>query len=181
MSHNMSPMITPPAVPAVRYLDIFAAVLARHRMHYLQDAPGAAVSCAGCNWTHLASELAVAERLHAVHVVAVLRENDVTVDEMPGAIAEFDALGHFDRWADTDGEGYYLIGRKYVIRCAWCAKLFTGDTRSEAEAAYGLHGQELADVKTAEQQWVRSGGDGIPRALRTVALPHYRSLTVATV
>ncbi|OHU47342.1 hypothetical protein BKG82_27205 [Mycobacteroides chelonae] len=121
----------------------------------------------------------MASRLHAVHLVAVLRENDVTVDEMPGAIAELDTLGHHDRWADT-GDGYYLIGKKYAIRCAWCAKDFLGDTRSEAEESYQRHADELADVESAEKHWVLAGGDGVPRALHTVALPQYRSLTTAT-
>lgn len=180
MSDNMIPVITPPAGRAVKYLDIFTAVLAGHRLRYLGEAPEAVVSCTGCHWSHSATQKAVAERLHAVHVVAVLRENDVTVEEMSGAIAELDAFGHDDRWADT-GDGYYLIGRKYVIRCAWCAKLFAGDTRSDAEKEYQRHADDLADVESAVKQWVQSGGDGIPRAVRTVALPQYKSLTTAAV
>jgi hypothetical protein len=160
-------------VLATRNVEIFTLVLQSHGFSYREPGPEtpAQVGCHGCSWTHGAADQDTAQRLHALHIIEVLRANWVAVDVMDGDVATSDYFGHFDRIADT-GEGYEILGRKHAIRCIWCGMIFLGETPEEAESVYRRHEDRLRLIDNAQRSWAHTGvGDALLR-LRDSYLPH---------
>ena len=56
-----------------------------------------------------------------------------------------EAQRHIDAWADT-GDGYRILGKRYVLQCLWCDKYFGGRTRAEALVKYREHEAAMSKI-----------------------------------
>lgn len=86
---------------------------------------------------------------HLAAVIARLIDRETAPAQKGYPCAEDDPVAHFDGISDT-GEGYWHAGRRYVIQCRWCDKVFTGQDKTEALAEYRNHENELREVLMTE-------------------------------